>query len=345
MTAGGEPAAAWRLDPRQPFRWQDGERTLLFGTGCVERARELIGHGYALLCTPRSLAQAPWLADAAAAVHEVGSGQVDALAGELREQVSGETVVALGGGRVIDTAKALAAADPPRRVIAIPTTLSGAEMTPVHRHARGVAEETPRVRPAVVLNDPGLCATQPLPGLAESAGNALGHAIEGPLTPFGNPAASLAACAAAVQLADGLLPAEPGGEPDRDALALGALLAGFVIGSTHYGLHHVLSQTLAREAGVRHGQANAIVLPHSTRALARRAPAALERMEAAVGESPARLAERFAALTGAPRLREAGVTEADLDRCAEAAAGRPELALTPPPAERDELREIYARAY
>ena len=73
-------------------------------------------------------------------------------------------------------------------------------------------------------------------------------------------------------------------EDDRDALALGALLAGYVIDSTGYGLHHVLAQTLARFAGVWHGQANAAMLPHTTVALRRRAPDALAALDAAAGD-------------------------------------------------------------
>ena len=68
--------------------------------------------------------------------------------------------------------------------------------------------------------------------------------------------------------------------PDRASLALGALLAGYVIGSTGYGLHHILSQTLVRFAGVEHGAANAIMLPHSIEALARRFPDDGERLRA-----------------------------------------------------------------
>ena len=45
--------------------------------------------------------------------------------------------------------------------MAVPTTLSGAEMTRVHRHAAGVDESTPRVRCAVVVFDPALAASQP----------------------------------------------------------------------------------------------------------------------------------------------------------------------------------------
>ena len=77
--------------------------------------------------------------------------------------------------------------------MAVPTTLSGAEMTSGHRHAVGVDESTPRVRPAVVVFDPALAASQPAPELAASSLNALGHAVEGPCTVMANPVATLAA--------------------------------------------------------------------------------------------------------------------------------------------------------
>src|SRR3954468_4414002 len=143
------------------FRWQDGERLIRFGRGALADAPEILGAGYTLLTTERALASAPQLAEGAAAVHQVPSGRVDEVAGALRPQVDGELLVGLGGGRVIDVAKALAAADPPRRAAAIPTTLSAAEMTSLHRHAEGVPLETPRVRAAIVLNDPELSASQP----------------------------------------------------------------------------------------------------------------------------------------------------------------------------------------
>ncbi len=201
-------------------------------------------------------------------MHEVAPGLVDEVSAGLRGAVREPAIVALGGGRVIDVAKAIAAADPPRRVIAVPTTLSAAEMTSTHRLPAGVAQGVARVRPAVVLNDPALSASQPEPGLAASAANALGHAVEAPLTPRANPVATLAAARAAELILAGFA----GPEPDRDALALGALLAGYAMDSTGYGLHHVLSQTLARRAGVGHGPANAAMLPHSIAALAERVP-------------------------------------------------------------------------
>ena len=324
-----------------PFRWDDGQRVIRFGAGALADAPGLVGAGYTLLTTARGQERAPELAAAAAAVHDVAEGRVDELAAQLRPAVTGATLVALGGGRVIDVAKALAAADPPRRVAAIPTTLSAAEMTRLHRHATGVDAQTPRVRPAIVINDPALSASQPEPALAASALNALAHAVEAPLTTLANPAATLIAHGAVRLLAAGF--ASP--EPRRDALALGALLAGWAADAAGYGLHHVMSQTLARLTPAGHGPANAIMLPHTLAALQRRSPAAFATMAAAVGGEPASIVARIGARAGAPRLRDRGVPAEQLPACAEAAAERPELHLTPPPADRDELLALYRAAW
>ena len=296
------------------------------------------------MTTPRAASDAPDLLARAASVHEVAAGRVDELAAALRARVDGELVVALGGGRVIDVAKALAAADPPRRVAAIPTTLSGAEMTSVHRHASGIAAETPRVRPAIVINDAALSASQPPRELAQSAANALGHAVEGPLTPLRNPVAELAALDAARLISEGFR-ATPPDEGARDGLALAALLAGYTIGSTGYGLHHIVSQTLARFAGIGHGAANAIMLPHSLGALAERAPEWNALLGDALGSEPSAFATRLRDLTGVSRLRDAGVSERQLEDCAEQASQRPELHMTPPAASAAELRALYQAAY
>ena len=61
----------------------------------------------------------------------------------------------------MDTTKAIAGAVG-ARCGAIPTTLSGAEMTPFHRTPAGV-EGARLVRPALVLADPDLMASAPAP--------------------------------------------------------------------------------------------------------------------------------------------------------------------------------------
>lgn len=324
------------------FTWQDGERTIRFGRGAAAGARDLLGDGYVLLTTPRVQASGPVVVEDAAEILHVAAGLVDDLAGELLEAgVPGEgMLVALGGGRVIDTAKALGAVLG-RPVAAIPTTLSAAEMTAIHRLPAAAAPGTTMIRPRVVVNDPDLCASQPPAELAASAANSLSHAIEGPVTPRASPVPSLAA-EEARRLIDTayLVEDEPVTQVGREQLALAALLAGYTIDSTGYGLHHVLSQTLVREAGAGHGPANAAMLPHSSAALERRNPGHVD-----PDGTLSALAAKLARLAGAARLRDIGVERDALASCAAAAARRPQLALTPPAAGEAELLALYETAW
>jgi alcohol dehydrogenase class IV len=93
--------------------------------------------------------------------------------------------------------------------------------------------------------------------------NALAHAAEALYGPGRNPVASMAALRAAGLLARGV---EEGG---RDDLALGAVLAGYALGSAGFSLHHVLCQTVVRVCGTSHSVTNAAVLPHSLAAMVR----------------------------------------------------------------------------
>jgi alcohol dehydrogenase class IV len=133
---------------------------------------------------------------------------------------------------------------------------------------------------------------------------------------------------------------EDPGHIGREQLALASLLSGYAIDGAKYGLAHVLSQTLVRVAGTGHGQANAAVLPAAIGALERRNPGRVD-----PDGSLAALARKLARRAGADGIHRLGVSEADLDAAADAAAQRPDLAQTPPAADRDELRAIYAEAY
>lgn len=324
------------------FTWRDGDRVIRFGRGAIDEAPSLLGDGYALVTTERARAAAPQVVAAAGAVHLIGPGRVDELAGDLLGQVDADLVVGLGGGRAIDTAKALAAASGAHvKAAAIPTTLSAAEMTWLHRLARGAGSSAGFRRAAIVINDPALSASQPLAELAASAANALGHAVEGVCTTGASPVPTLAAHEGARLLASGL-PAT--GDADRTALALGALLSGWTIDASWYGLHHVLSQTLVRFGGAAHGPANAALLPVTTAALRERSPQAVAALDAAIGEPVEQVARRFAALAGATSLTAIGVDAGVLERCADEAAGRGELDLTPPRASREDLLALYRAA-
>jgi alcohol dehydrogenase class IV len=326
------------------FTWHDGERTIRFGRGALADAPALLGAGYVLLTTARAQPQAPVVMERAAEVHHVGPGAVDELADALLDAIAGTgspTVVALGGGRVIDTAKAVGAATG-RAVAAIPTTLSAAEMTRGGMHARRTPPGTPHRRPAVVINDPALCASQPPAGLAASAANSLGHAVDGSVTTEASPVPTLAGHEA-IRLTAAAY-AHPD-DPGRDTLALAALLSGYTIDASGYGLHHVASQTLRRVGGIGHGPANAAMLPHTAAALRARFPEALAAQDVAAGRPVEDLASLLAQRAGATSLGALGVPEDRLEACAVAAARRPELALTPPPADLDELRALYRAAW
>jgi len=315
------------------FTWQDGERTIRFGRGTIATAGELLGSGYTLLTTERAEASAPGVVAAAGAVRHVRPGRVDEIAEELREAVSGELLVALGGGRVIDVTKALAAvAGPPVRAAAIPTTLSAAEMSKGHRQATGAPPGTRSHRPAIVINDPDVSASQPEGELAASAANSLAHAVEGAVTVNASPVPVLAAHEA-IRLIEA---AYAGAEPDRERLALAALLSGYTIDHAGLGLHHVLCQTLVRLGGGGHGPSNAAMLPHTIGALRTRNPATVDATA---------LARDLARRAGAERLRDIGVDESKLDDCARAAAERPQLKVTPPPADEEEIRALYEAAW
>ncbi len=326
------------------FTWQDGERTVRFGRGAIADAPALLGDGYVLLTTARGREAAPALVDGAAHVLDVRPGFVDEISAELLDGLppGDGLLVAVGGGRVIDTAKALAAATG-RHAAAVPTTLSAAEMTKVHRLPTGVTGVS-GVRPRVVINDPALSASQPEAALAASAANSLAHAVEAPLTTLASPVPTAAALEAA-RLTAAAYRADVVLEAGRDELALAALLSGYSIDGAWYGLSHVCSQTLVRVGGVGHGQANAVVLPHTAAALRRRFPDGFTALDRACGEAVEALAERLAALAHASRIRDLGVDEGRLEDVADACAGRAELHNTPPVADRDELLGIFRAAW
>ncbi len=320
------------------FRHVEAGRVIVFGPDARRSGAELIGAGFTLLTTARAARAAPDVVERAGTVVEVPSGLVENLAGDLLGAVGGSRLVALGGGRVIDVAKALSAAHRAEGPLAIPTTLSGAEMTGLHRHARGIPADTPCVRPAAVINDPALSASQPVDQLAASSANALGHALVAVASARADPLSRSVALEAVRHLAT----AWSSSAPDREEMALGALLAGWAVDHSGLGPHHALAQTVVRTAGIGHAQANAALLPETVAACRRRAPGAVEALDAAAGEPLEVLARRLR--DRAPSETPGGDMEIIMDRAVDAATVRPELDRIPPPPDRDELRSILRAA-
>ncbi len=343
-----------------PFRHVDRDQTIIFGSGALEAAGDLIGSGYVLLTTPRAEAAVPSLSEKAVSVVYVPPGQVDAVAAAVLDDVRTDgyqpddgvvdRLVALGGGRVIDVAKAVAAAqrlDPP---VVIPTSLSGAEMTGVHRHARGVEQSVPRVRAAVVVNDPALSASQPDAELAASSANALGHAITAVVSAKSTPIARAVGSDAIVKLGVGWgLTTAPGstaaaGSGDREQIALGALLAGWAVDRSGLGPHHALTQTAVRTGDLSHAATNAALLPHTLRAFRQRAPEAFAALDAALGRPVDDLADALWRTADTPGLGSLATDAGLREQAVAIAAARPELPRVAPAFEADEIRAIYTAA-
>jgi alcohol dehydrogenase class IV len=299
--------------------------------------------GYALLTTKRALDSAPVLGDEAAVLLEVPDGPVPDAAAAVRESVGGRPLVALGGGRVIDSAKAVAAAESVS-CAAVPTTLSGAEMTAFHRMPAGF-DGFRLVRPAVVIADPHLMASQPMPALAASAMNALAHAIEALYTPMANPIAELAALRAAGLIADSLRPEEP----ERRSIALGALLAGYASGSAGFAIHHAVCQTIVRTERTPHAETNAVMLPHFVAFMEPRAPDAIAKLAAAIGEggggdSAGPMITKLSSRAGVSSLSKLGLEESALGEIVDASLQHPAIGNTPKPPDRKELLAVLEGA-
>lgn len=322
------------------FTHVDGDQRIVFGPDALDAAEDLIEPGYALLTTQRASRSAPAFAERAAVVVEVPAGAVDVVAADLRAAPRGLRLVALGGGRVVDVAKAIAAAEGLAGPVAVPTSLSGAEMTGVHRHARGVPGGTPTSRATLVLNDPALSASQPEPQLAASSANALGHAVTAATSPRSSPIARAVAREAIGRLAGGW----SGDAPHRAEIAQGALLAGWAVDRSGLGLHHALSQTAVRIGGLPHAETNAALLPYTAALLRERFPDELARLDADLPGTVEDLATALRDRAGDAGLGGLVADDEALDHAVSTAAGRPELRHVPPVLGADEIRGLYRRA-
>ncbi len=200
-----------------------------------------------------------------------------------------DAIVAVGGGSVLDTAKGAtivlthgaedlmdyrgAESLMGRRAIAfiaIPTTAgTGSEVT-----SAAVIKDTERhvkmgftslsLLPDVAILDPRMTRGLPLRLTASTAMDALTHAVESFSCVQANPLSDCYA-RAAIDLIREHLPkvmAEPRDEQARLALANAAMLAGAAFSNAMVGIVHAMGHATGGVAGVPHGDAMAILLPH-----------------------------------------------------------------------------------
>ncbi|HEX6568190.1 MAG TPA: maleylacetate reductase [Acidimicrobiales bacterium] len=190
-----------------------------------------------------------------------------------------DAVLTAGGGSATGFGKAVAL-ESDVRLIALPTTYAGSEMTTIWGLTEGGHKRTGkdrRVKPALVVYDPELTLTLPARIAGPSGMNALAHCVEALYGPGANPVVSLMALEGITALHRSL-PVVCGSPSDLDARSdalYGAYLAAVALASGGTALHHKTCHVLGGMFDLDHGDMNAVVLGH---ALAYNAPAIPEVM-------------------------------------------------------------------
>ena len=280
-----------------------------------------------------------------------------------------DVIVSFGGGSCMDMGKAVSYfveqeagtpgasyTDRPALMhVAVPTTYSGAEVTPFF----GVTDERTRAKsggggpttaPVAAVYDPLVTLSTPPRVSAETAMNALAHCVEVTYATRRSPEAEAIALAGADRIVR-WLPAvvdEPDDVEARAGLLEGSSLAGRALENASMGVHHGLAQLLGARADIPHGLANALILAPAIRFNTEVVPAELARIGAVLGDpaDPGAAVTRLVARVGLPStLSEVGVTEADLDAVARLSQASVAVRANPRPVSEEDARAILAAAF
>ncbi len=217
----------------------------------------------------------------------------------LLQRVEPDVLLAVGGGSVLDAAKAMRLfyehpemnldeltmpfLDPRKRVaefptdrhrlqlVAIPTTSgTGSEVSPAAVLTVNGRKETLvdySLVPDLAIVDPVLTSSMPPTLTADTGVDALTHALEAVISIFASSYTD-ALCAQAVRLIFSALPrayADPADMSARTDMSNAATLAGLAFSNAFVGTNHALAHAVGAKFGIAHGRANGIFLPHVLR--------------------------------------------------------------------------------
>jgi len=255
------PGAADRLRPL--LKDAGSRRTLVLTSPSVDAGTVVGGLGRSVVATFADARPHVPVPTVRAAVQLARSEQVD-------------TVVAIGGGAVIDLAKAVLffleqeagtpgvtfADRPLLTLVAVPTTLAGAEAGPLFamtdpaaRHKQEAA--SPTLVPRWVIYDTNLIRRTPPAVLAASGMTALGHALSAVLAPGGPEPAALGL--ASLGRLYGALHNLADDADALDAAIEAAALAARGAANSRADLARALALLLGGRCGIDHGVAEALV--------------------------------------------------------------------------------------
>ena len=268
---------------------------------------------------------------------------------ETARRLAADCAVAIGGGSTIGLGKAVAL-DSGLPVIAVPTTYSGSEMTPIYgltEHGMKRTGRDRKVLPRVVIYDPMLTLALPAKIAGPSGINALAHCVEALYAENANPITSLMA-AEGIRALRRALPAVAKAPQNLEARAdalYGAWLAGSALGNVAMGIHHKLCHTLGGTFNLPHAEVHTVILPHAVRYNCDAVPEAMRVIAASLGARDAAQAIfDLAKSIGAPlTLQEIGMPLDGLDRAAKVATESPYY--NPRPVDYVGVRQLLEDAY
>jgi alcohol dehydrogenase len=287
------------MDPRRVYQvWNPGR--LIFGAGALgEIEKEFTSRDKPLIVTDEGVVRAGILdrvKDLFAAsglqydlfdrvVPDTPIETVEEAASYYRERGCA-SIIGLGGGSSIDTAKAVAlrvSGDGTLReygsgrpipdclppIYAIPTTAgTGSEVSAVavisdHEGKMKVGIKSPLLAPKVALLDPLLLSKIPFRVAAETGADALSHAIEAYLSINSNVISDGYALSAMRMITGNLekFATNPGNTEAAAQMLLGSCLAGLSFANAGLGLVHGLAHSVGAYFHVSHGLACALYLP------------------------------------------------------------------------------------
>lgn len=299
---------------------------------------------------------------------------VEAGLAELK-QFGADGIVALGGGSVIDCAKAVSvrATNPVSLqefiatqnipsagvpLIAVPTTAgTGSEVTRVM-----VLTDTERdvkmmfasryLIPSAALVDPNLTLSMPRSLTAAVGVDALTHALEAYVSRRSQPMTDLLALSAIRLISQSLRTAYDNGEdlPARSAVMLGAMQAGMAFSNASVALIHGMARPLGACFHLPHGVSIGILLPIVTEYSYAAAPDRYDRIAARMDED--NIVDGLRSLNrdvGMPTLRGLNIDkcryDALLEKMAQDAIASGSPANNPRPAAVGDIVELYQRVY
>ncbi|MDR0831861.1 MAG: lactaldehyde reductase [Bacillales bacterium] len=296
-----------------------------------------------------------------------------------------DVIIAIGGGSVIDTAKAVGiiannpefidvvslegVADTKHKsfpLICFATTSGTAAEVTINyvitdevNHRKLVCVD-PNDIPIIAFNDAEMMVSMPKGLTAATGMDALTHAIEGYITPGANPLSELLCLSSIRFIALNLKNAVDNGKDitAREGMALGSYTAGMAFSNVGLGIVHSMAHPLGARFDIPHGVANALLLPYvmeynKSSSLKKYADIA-EAMGVNIkglsleesADSAIEAVKRLAKSVNIPeKLKEIGIKESALRQLAEDAFIDPCTGGNPRPTSVKDIEELYHIAY